>query len=137
MQTNKIIQYNALNAPWQMENNSIDCCVTSPPYWGLRDYNNPGQIGLEKSPEEYVQKMVQVFNEVYRVLKPTGTLWLNLGDSYAHNGAAYHNGKSTLIGRKQGEEMGQAKRFVKEGIGLKPKDLVGIPWMVAFALRAT
>jgi DNA modification methylase len=136
MKLNKILQRNVLDTPWPLEDNSVDCCVTSPPYWGLRDYKDRDQIGLEKSPEEYVQKMVRVFNEVYRVLKPTGTLWLNLGDSYAHNGAAYHNGKSTLIGRKQGEEMGQAKRFVKEGVGLKPKDLVGIPWMVAFALRS-
>lgn len=136
MQTNRIIQYNVLHTPWPLDDNSVDCCITSPPYWGLRDYKNPDQIGLEKSPEEYVHKMVQVFSEVYRVLKPSGTLWLNLGDSYAHNGAAYHNGKSTLIGRKQGEEMGQAKRFVKQGNNLKPKDLVGIPWMVAFALRS-
>jgi DNA modification methylase len=136
MELNKIHQRNILDTPWPQEDNSIDCCVTSPPYWGLRDYNNPDQIGLENSPEVYVHRMVKVFSEVKRVLKPTGTLWLNLGDSYAHNGAAYHNGKSTLIGRKQGEEMGQAKRFVKEGSGLKPKDLVGIPWMVAFALRS-
>lgn len=136
MDTNKIYQRNVLELPWPIEDNSIDCCVTSPPYWGLRDYNNQEQIGLEKTPEEYVQKLVSVFNEVHRVLKPAGSLWLNLGDSYAHNGAAYHNGKSTLIGRKQGEEMGQAKRFVKQGAGLKPKDLVGIPWMVAFALRS-
>lgn len=136
MQQNRIIEYDVLNTPWPMADKSVDCCVTSPPYWGLRDYNNPDQIGLEKTPEGYVQKMVQVFNEVYRVLKPTGTLWLNLGDSYAHNGAAYHSHKSTLIGRKQGEEMGKAKRFEKKGSGLKPKDLVGIPWMVAFALRS-
>lgn len=133
---NKIIQRNVLDTPWPLDDCSIDCCVTSPPYWGLRDYGTNGQLGLEKSPEDYVANMVQVFTEVHRVLKPTGTLWLNLGDSYAHNGAAYGAKKSTLIGRKQGDEMGKAKRFVKEGLGLKPKDLVGIPWMVAFALRA-
>ncbi len=136
METNRIIQHNVLNTPWPLEDNSIDCCVTSPPYWGLRDYNNRDQIGLEKTPEEFVKKMVAVFTEVHRVLKPAGTLWLNLGDSYAHNGAAYHSHKSTLIGRRQGEEMGQAKRFIKQGAGLKRKDLLGIPWMVAFALRA-
>lgn len=136
MQPNRILRYNVLDTPWPLEDNSIDCCVTSPPYWGLRDYNNSNQIGLEKTPEEYVSKLVMVFSQVYRVLKTSGTLWLNLGDSYAHNGAAYHDGKSTLIGRKQGEEMGQAKRFVKKGSELKPKDLVGIPWMVAFALRS-
>lgn len=111
------------------------CCVTSPPYWGLRDYGVSGQLGLEKTPEEYVTNIVQVFREVKRVLRDDGTLWLNIGDSYAHNGAAYGNEKSTLTGRKHGEEMGKAKRFVKSGSGLKPKDLVGIPWMVAFALR--
>lgn len=136
MEINKIIQRNVLETPWPIEDNSIDCCVTSPPYWGLRDYGTDGQLGLEKSPDEYVSNLVQVFTEVHRSLKPTGTLWLNLGDSYAHNGAAYGSQKSTLIGRKQGEEMGKAKRFVKEGLGLKPKDLVGIPWMAAFALRA-
>lgn len=133
---NKILQRNVLDTPWPIEDNSIDCCVTSPPYWGLRDYGVDGQLGLEKTPEEFVARMVAVFTEVHRSLKPTGTLWLNLGDSYAHNGAAYGAQKSTLIGRKQGEEMGKAKRFVKEGLGLKPKDLVGIPWMVAFALRS-
>jgi len=136
MQINQIIHYNVLNTPWPLEDNSMDCCVTSPPYWGLRDYNSPGQIGLEKSPEEYVQKMVAVFNEVYRVLKPTGTLWLNLGDSYAGNGGQFGSKKSTLHGRRAGEvEFGAATRFKKKG-DLKPKDLVGIPWMVAFALRA-
>lgn len=136
MSLNKIYNRNVLDTPWTLADNSIDCCVTSPPYWGLRDYNTHDQIGLEETPEEFVGKMVKVFAEVHRVLKTTGTLWLNLGDSYAHNGAAYHNGKSTLIGRKQGEEMGQAKRFIKKGDGLKRKDLVGIPWMVAFALRS-
>lgn len=136
MEANKIYQHNVLETPWPIEGSSVDCCVTSPPYWGLRDYGVDGQLGLEKSPEEFVENMVKVFTEVHRSLKPTGTLWLNLGDSYAHNGAAYGSQKSTLIGRKQGEEMGKAKRFVKEGLGLKPKDLIGIPWMVAFALRA-
>jgi DNA modification methylase len=97
--------------------NFFHCCVTSPPYWGLRDYGVADQLGLERTPEEYVANMVQVFREVKRVLRDDGTLWLNIGDSYAHNGAAYGNAKSTLT-------------------GLKPKDLVGIPWMVAFALRA-
>ena len=73
-----------------MADNSVDCCITSPPYFGLRDYGVDGQIGLEKSPNEYVAKMVKVFREVYRVLKPTGTLWLNIGDCYAggNKGAA-------------------------------------------------
>lgn len=112
---NKIHQYNVLNIPWPLTDESVDCCVTSPPYWGLRDYGTPGQIGLESTPEGYVEKMVRVFEEVRRVLKPQGTLWLNLGDSYASAGR---------------------NRTEKQASDLKPKDLVGIPWMVAFALRA-
>ncbi len=87
---------------------SVNCCVTSPPYFGLRDYGHDGQLGLEATPEEYVAKMVDVFREVKRVLRDDGTLWLNLGDSYKPIRAD----------------------------GLKPKDLVGIPWRVAFALQA-
>lgn len=89
-------------------------CVTSPPYWGLRDYGHDGQIGLEKTPEAYIETMVEVFREVRRVLRDDGTLWLNLGDSYA-GGGGYSPGSP---------------------LGLKPKDLVGIPWRVAFALQA-
>lgn len=114
----------------------FNCCVTSPPYWGLRDYGMAGQYGLEATPEEYIKNQVEVFREVRRTLRDDGTLWVNIGDSYAHNGAAYGNAKSTLTGRKHADVMGKAKRFVKGGCGLKPKDLVGIPWMLAFALRA-
>lgn len=132
---NTIHQYNVLNTPWPLANNSIDCCVTSPPYWGLRDYNNPDQIGLEKTPEEFVAKMVLVFNEVRRVLKPEGTLWLNLGDSYNGYPANITKGKSISAANQD------ARHFKEKGYGLaaknlKPKDLVGIPWMVAFALRS-
>lgn len=136
LQINKIHIGDALKLLKQMPDKSVHCIVTSPPYWGLRDYGVDGQIGLDKSPEEYVQRIVAVFRECKRVLCDDGTLWLNLGDSYAHNGAAYGSEKSTLTGRRQGEEMGAAKRFVKKAGYLKPKDLVGIPWMVAFALRA-
>lgn len=110
-------------------------CVTSPPYWGLRDYGMPGQFGLEKTPEEYVAKMVEVFREVKRVLRDDGTLWLNLGDSYAAN-------RSYQVAQpKGGPKHGLAQAVGGRGqkaaeFGLKPKDLVGIPWMVAFALRA-
>ena len=116
-----------------LDDNSINCCITSPPYWGLRDYGVEGQIGLEKTPEEYVAKMVEVFREVKRVLRDDGTLWLNLGDSYAMK---FGGGK----GRKSGttkaavDEIEKPPREIPPG--LKPKDLVGIPWMVAFALRA-
>ena len=121
-----------------LADSSVDCCVTSPPYFGLRDYGNSGQIGLEKTPELFVKKMVEVFTEVKRVLKKEGTLWLNLGDTYA----AYYGDK---YGQAQGlsgkrENIGNAppskKSFDFKNSMFKPKDLLGIPWMVAFALRS-
>lgn len=109
---------------------SVDCCVTSPPYFGLRDYGVAGQMGLEPTPEAFVEALVQVMREVRRVMKPTGTLWLNLGDSYA--GARQEEGH-THSRRRDGAVIPRSDRCVN---GLKPKDLIGIPWMVAFALRA-
>jgi len=113
----------------------VHCCVTSPPYWGLRDYGVDGQIGVEKTPEEYVAKMVEVFREVRRVLRADGTLWLNLGDSYnAYNGN--RGTESRFAGdRARFEAMFPAGHGLMCG-DLKPKDLIGIPWMVAFALRS-
>jgi DNA modification methylase len=111
----------------------IDCCITSPPYWGLRDYGVDGQLGLEKTPEEYVAKMVKVFAEVKRVLKPEGTLFLNLGDSYAASSKGT-GGASDKQDSNTGSRY-DPKKFDLGRCGLKPKDLVGIPWMVAFALR--
>jgi len=133
LETNKIYQGDVLNVLKTFPDESIHCCVTSPPYWGLRDYGVEGQLGLESTPEEYVSKMVEVFREVKRVLRDDGTLWLNLGDSYAMK---FGGGK----GRKSGttkaavDEIEKPPREIPPG--LKPKDLVGIPWMVAFALRA-
>jgi len=112
-----------------------DCCVTSPPYWGLRDYRVEGQIGLEATPEEYVAKLVKVFAEVRRVLRDDGTLWMNLGDTYnAYNGGAGP-------GSKLSDTQTRERPALPTGYGLrtpslKPKDLVGIPWRVAFALQA-
>ena len=113
----------------------VQCVVTSPPYWGLRDYGVEGQIGLEPTPEAYVEKMVEVFREVRRVLRDDGTLWLNLGDSYASGGMSNPSSKSTLGG---GKDLGAADYSITRKVpnGLKPKDLVGIPWRVAFALQA-
>ena len=108
---------------------SVQCCVTSPPYWALRDYGTDGQLGLEKTPEEYVAKMVEVFRQVKRVLRDDGTLWLNLGDSYASGGNGVGSGKQLT-------NRGSWVQPRKAPVGLKPKDLVGIPWLVAFALRA-
>lgn len=116
---------------------SIHCVVTSPPYWGLRDYGIEGQLGLEATPEEHCLAMVDVFREVRRVLRGDGTLWLNYGDSYAsgvtgrnekdrrdHRGVPYGNTQESQRGRATGCKS-----------GLKPKDLVGMPWRVAFALQ--
>lgn len=126
----KVVNANALNIP--LPNQSVQCVITSPPYFGLRDYGHDGQIGLEETPDAYVEKLVCVFREVWRVLKDDGVLWLNLGDSYSGNGGRYGDAKSTLQGRKQSGTQG-ASRFVKKG---RAKDLIGIPWRVAFALQA-
>jgi len=117
---------------------SVNCCITSPPYWGLRNYQVASQFGLEKTPEEYVAKMVAVFREVKRVLKKEGTLWLNLGDSYAGSMKG-SNGKGDFSVDSE-LQKGNKGSFVQpvdwKNIGLKPKDLCGIPWRVAFALQA-
>ena len=115
----------------------VQTCVTSPPYWGLRDYGHNGQIGLEQTPDQYVAGLVEVFREVRRVLADDGTLWLNLGDSYASDtkGSGGPDSSSTLVGTKA-ERNGQRMAPVRLRHGLKPKDLVGIPWRVAFALQA-
>ena len=117
-----------------MPDQSINCCVTSPPYWGLRDYGVNGQIGLEQTPDEYVAEMVAVFREVRRVLRDDGTLWLNLGDSYAQAGGSGPQGSSQCE-RPSSVKHDRARRR-QMGCNLKPKDLVGIPWRVAFALQA-
>jgi DNA modification methylase len=132
---NKIIQGDALEIIKQIPDETIDTIITSPPYWGLRDYGVEGQIGLEKTPEEYVEKLVNIFREARRILKKTGTLWLNLGDTYMSGSDAkrhwgypdpkYQNGR--------GIDFLEPQSF-KHPI-LKQKDLVGIPWRVAFALQ--
>jgi DNA modification methylase len=124
---------NALDVLQSLPAESAQMCVTSPPYWGLRDYGVAGQMGLEKTPDAYVAGMVEVFRQVKRVLKSDGTLWLNLGDSYARNGGTPGGGNREVLHME-----GVQKRMlsVPECSGLKPKDLVGIPWRVAFALQA-
>lgn len=117
-----------------LSDQSVNCCVTSPPYFGLRDYGVDGQIGLEDTPDAFVARLVEVFREVRRVLRDDGTLWLNLGDSYAANRS--YQVASTKGGPKHevGQSVGGKGSVVPNG--MKPKDLIGIPWMVAFALRA-
>ena len=106
------------------------CCITSPPYWGLRDYNAAGQIGAEDDPQEYIQRLVSIFEEVRRVLTADGTLWLNIGDSYTSGNRGYR------APDKKNPVRAMSYR-AKTPIGLKPKDLVGIPWRLAFALQQT
>jgi DNA modification methylase len=128
---------------------SVHCCVTSPPYFGLRDYGHSGQIGLEPTPAEYVEQMVAVFREVRRVLRDDGTLWLNLGDSYAGSGKGGnpdHGKQATNAGSQSiGVLYGTGKTAREAAVtnitrktfnGIKSKDLIGIPWRVAFALQA-
>lgn len=112
---------------------SVNCVVTSPPYFGLRDYGAEGQIGLEATPDAFVAEMVAVFREVRRVLRSDGTLWLNLGDSYANDGKWGGSSGGKHVDALHGDSgIGRGKRAT----GLKPKDLIGIPWRVAFALQA-
>lgn len=120
---------------------SVHCCVTSPPYWGLRDYGVAGQFGLEKTPDEYVAAMVAVFAEVRRVLRDDGTLWLNLGDSYAGGGNYRGVNSEDSLTSKQASNRGakglsQALGSAGKDSGVAPKNLIGIPWRVAFALQA-
>lgn len=120
---------------WAAAGIKAQTCVTSPPYFGLRDYGHDGQIGLEKTPEEYIAAMVEVFRCVRDVLSDDGTLWLNIGDSYA----GYHGNKNAAYdaapSNKGGYFENQRKTLVNHN-GIKNKDLIGIPWMLAFALRA-
>jgi DNA modification methylase len=115
----------------EMPDESVQCCVTSPPYFGLRDYGHPGQIGQEETPEAFVAAMVEVFREVRRVLKADGTCWLNLGDTYVNH--SQPGGGDPTIGQRN---VGASKYRPTPVEGLKPKDLIGIPWRVAFALQA-
>ena len=116
---------------------SVNMCVTSPPYYGLRDYGESGQIWIEKTPAEYIARLVVVFEEVRRVLVKDGTLWVNIGDSYAGSGkgpmslAVAGNGKNKELYQKDSRIYEVPKTWDK----IKPKDLIGIPWLLAFALR--
>jgi DNA modification methylase len=148
----QILVGDAISQLAQGGKDSVQCVVTSPPYWGLRDYGCKGQLGLEKTPELYIERMVQVFQRVRDVLRSDGTLWLNIGDSYAGSGKGGNpedgkqatNKGSQSIGvlyGKTGESARQAavtnvSRNLSIDAGYKPKDLIGIPWMLAFALRA-
>lgn len=132
--TSSLVVSDAMNWLDGMPNNSAQCCVTSPPYYGLRDYGHAGQIGLEETPDAYVARLVCVFRGVRRVLRDDGTLWLNLGDTY--NAHPNQRKVTDAAGAKQATSIGSIGATSRSVESLKPKDLLGIPWMVAFALRA-
>jgi len=118
----------------EMPADSVHCCVTSPPYFGLRDYGVDGQIGLEETPAEFVARLVEVFREVRRVLHPSGVCWVNMGDSYARQGGRDSQQPRRWDGRKNDPGAMHSTRHASD-FGLKPKDIIGVPWMLAFALR--
>lgn len=134
--TARVIHGDCLEVMRQFESGSVQTCVTSPPYYGLRDYGVEGQIGLEETPDEYVARLVEVFREVRRVLRDDGTLWLNIGDSYAQAGGRGEQGASSQRKGRSNVEAQEKRQSMKPPAGLKSKDLIGIPWMLAFALRA-
>ena len=128
----RILTGDALSILKTLPDKLVQTCITSPPYFGLRDYGVDGQIGLEETPEAYTQKLVDVFRQVRRVLKDDGTLWLNLGDSY--NGSGKGQCKDGEHDPKKHKTDGMKLKLARIG-GLKHKDLMGIPWRVAFALQ--
>ena len=132
MRLDYIINSDALHALRELPEESVNCCVTSPPYYGLRDYGNDAQIGREETPEQYIERLTEVFRELYRVLRPDGTFWLNIADTYCGTGSkAGHSDPKNPKGRN-----GQQVALNHKAPGCKQKDLIGIPWLLAFALRA-
>lgn len=133
----KIICADAAAGLKTLPSESVRMCVTSPPYYGLRDYGTAGQIGIERTPQEYIKRLIEVFAEVHRVLKPDGTLWVNISDSYAGSGKdsmsiqVAGNGKNKNLYDMKSHIYDVPKKWEK----IKPKDMIGIPWMLAFALR--
>ena len=132
LKTDTIINRDALFALQELPDESVHCCVTSPPYYALRDYGLTMQIGREDTPEEYIERLVAVFHELKRVLRSDGSLWLNIADTYCGTGSkGYHADPKNPKGRN-GQQIAKNNRVP----GCKQKDLIGIPWLLAFALRA-
>ncbi len=137
MNMNKSLQVligDSLEVLPNIESESVQCCVTSPPYWGLRDYEHSAQIGSESSPIDYVNNLISIFKEVKRVLRSDGTLWLNIGDGYARNGGIGKHGPNAIVGNTK-KLIQKRNCKVPECWGLKDRDLMGIPWRVVFALQ--
>jgi len=127
----RIIKGDCIKSLKKLDDKSVNTCITSPPYWGLRNYQEYKQLGMEDTPEEFISNLVDVFREVKRVLRDDGTVWLNLGDTYCGTG---HKGNYTDPKHKEGRN-GQKIALNNKIDGLKSKDLVGIPWRVALALQ--
>ena len=132
MQADRIYCGDALTVLKTLPDNSVNCCVTSPPYYALRDYGVDGQIGREETPALYVERLISIFREVRRVLTPDGTLWLNIADTYAGKG----NQGEALDPKYPNGRTGQAVALNGKVEGCKAKDMIGVPWLLAFALRA-
>ena len=133
----EIRQGDAIEQLRLMDARSVHCVVTSPPYWGLRDYSVAGAYGLEPTLEEYIERMVEVFREVRRVLRVDGTCWLNLGDSYCASPGQRGSRGTRGEDHKSGDRKGRINGPNRAGVaGFKPKDILGVPWLVAFALQA-
>jgi len=129
----KILQGDSRELLSTLDANSVNCVITSPPYFGLRDYGIAEQIGLEETPEAYIDSLLAVFEEIWRVLKKDGTVWLNIGDSYASDTKG--SGGNSTKSKKQLSNTGCRFKTRKFNHGVKSKDLLGIPWMIAFSLR--
>jgi len=129
-----IIEGDSLETLRSLSDRKFQCCVTSPPYWGLRDYEHPAQIGAEDSPTQYVANLVRLFGEVRRVLCDDGTLWLNIGDGYARNGGTGKHGPNGMVGNTK-KLIQKRNCKVPYVWGLKDRDLLGMPWRVAFAMQ--
>lgn len=138
MTTFSLLVGDALERLRELPSDSVQTCVTSPPYWGLRDYGVEGQVGLEESPQAFVGRLVRIFREVRRVLRADGTAWVNMGDTYASSGwGGGVGGNSTINGQQTQQASRAARSKLKERVvaGLKPKDLAGVPWRLALALQ--
>lgn len=138
LKLNKIYNMDCREGLKKIAAGTVDTCITSPPYYGLRDYGHPAQLGMEPTPKQYVDNIVDICNGIYRALKPSGTLWINIGDSYASsakNKTIVHQTKGSGLQGGKANQVASRKQPNKITGNLKPKDLIGIPWMVAFALR--
>ena len=135
-----ILQGDVLDRLRELPDESVHCVVTSPPYWALRDYGVEGQIGLEQTPDEFIARLVEVFAEVRRVLRRDGVCWVNMGDSYVHGtpggGCVFDNGRTDGRESYEADKARGREKVSTLAPGLKVKDLCGIPWMLALALRA-